>query len=63
MRTSIVIDDRLMSRALKASGHRTKRAAVESGLRLLVQTDSQERLRGLKGRIVWEGDLDAMRRD
>jgi Arc/MetJ family transcription regulator len=63
MRTNIVIDDRLMSRALKSSGHRTKRAAVESGLRLLIQMDSQQKLRGLKGRVAWEGDLGDLRRD
>ena len=63
MRTNIVIDDELMARALEASGHRTKRAAVESGLRLLIQMDSQRKLRGLKGRVRWDGDLSAMRTD
>lgn len=63
MRTNVVIDDRLMERAMRASGSRTKRAAVESGLRLLVQVKSQEKLRALKGRIAWEGNLEEMRRD
>lgn len=31
MRTSIVIDDKLMADALRASGARTKREAVELG--------------------------------
>ena len=63
MRTNVVIDDKLMSRALRSSGCHTNRAAIESGLRLLVQLNSQKQLRSLKGKIVWEGNLDRMRRD
>ena len=63
MRTNVVIDDRLMARALKAGGYRTKRSAIEEGLRLLVHVSSQRKLRGLRGKIRWEGDLDSMRRD
>ena len=63
VRTNVVIDDELMGRALRASGCRTKRAAIESGLRLLVQVSSQKKLRSLKGKITWEGDLEEMRRD
>ncbi len=54
MRTKVEIDDKLMSRALRASGYRTKRAAIESGLRLLVQFHSQKKLRTLKGQITWK---------
>jgi Arc/MetJ family transcription regulator len=63
VRTNVVIDDKLMSRALRSSGCRTKRSAIESGLRLLVQVNSQKKLRLLKGKIAWEGDLEDMRRD
>jgi len=63
MRTNVVIDDALMSRALRSSGCRTKRDAIESGLKLLVQVNSQKRLRTLKGKIVWDGNLEDMRRD
>ena len=63
MRTNVVIDDKLMSRALRSSGCSTKRAAIESGLRLLVQVNSQSKLRQLRGKIKWEGDLNKMRRD
>ena len=59
MRTNIDIDDALMAEALEASGCRTKKAAVEEGLRLLVRTRRQGRLRKLR----WEGSLDEMRRD
>lgn len=63
MRTNVVIDDRLMNRALKSGGYRTKRAAIEKGLKLLVQINSQQKLRKLKGKIHWDGDLEVMRRD
>ena len=63
MRTNVVIDDKLMSRAMRTSGCRTKRSAIESGLRLLVQINSQKKLRDLRGKITWEGDLEEMRRD
>jgi Arc/MetJ family transcription regulator len=63
MRTNIDIDDELMAEALKSSGATTKRAAVEQALRLLIQTRRQAGLRKLRGKVKWEGDLDAMRTD
>jgi len=63
MRTNVTIDDALMRRALKSGGFETKRSAIEAGLRLLVQVHSQKRLRRLRGKIAWDGDLEAMRRD
>ncbi len=63
MRTNIVIDDKLMADALKASGARTKREAVELGLRTLLQLRRQGEARRLRGKVKWEGDLEAMRRD
>ena len=35
----------------------------ELGLKTLVQLRAQEKVRQLKGRITWEGDLNAMRTD
>jgi Arc/MetJ family transcription regulator len=61
MRTNIDIDDRLMRQAMKSSRSRTKRAVVEAGLRLLVQTRAQVNIRRLRGKIRWEGDLDKSR--
>jgi Arc/MetJ family transcription regulator len=63
MRTNIDIDDRLMRQAMRSSGARTKRAAVEEGFRLLIQTKSQGAIRRLRGKVVWEGDLKASRLD
>jgi Arc/MetJ family transcription regulator len=61
MRTNIEIDDDLMRKAMRLSAKRTKRAVVEEGLRLLVKTRAQTRLRRLRGKAHWEGDLEASR--
>jgi Arc/MetJ family transcription regulator len=63
MRTNIVIDDKLMKDSLKATGLRTKRDVVELGLRTLLRLRQQEDVRRFRGKLAWEGDLDAMRRD
>ena len=63
MRTNIVIDDRLMRDALRSTGLKTKREAVELGLQTLVRLKVQEQIRKLRGKLAWEGDLDAMRSD
>ena len=61
MRTNIEIDDRLMRQAMRSSGARTKRATVEEGLRLLIQTRGQKSIRRLRGKVAWEGDLETSR--
>ena len=61
MRTNIVIDDNLMKEALKLTGAKTKRDAVELGLRTLVRLKHQERIKRYKGKLKWEGDLNQMR--
>lgn len=61
MRTNIVIDDKLMADAMRATGLKTKRAVVELGLRRLVMLNAQARIRELRGKVNWEGDLRKMR--
>lgn len=63
MRTNIVIDDNLLERAMRATGAKTKREAVELGLASLVRLKEQEEIRDLRGKLRWTGDLDRMRRD
>lgn len=63
MRTNVVIDDNLMESALKVSGLRTKKDAIEEGLKLLVQLKGQQELRGFRGKLKWTGSLDEMRSD
>jgi Arc/MetJ family transcription regulator len=61
MRTNIEIDDQLIHRAMRTSGARTKRAAVEAALQLLVRTHSQTAIRKLRGKVLWEGNLHESR--
>ena len=61
MRTNIDIDDGLMREAMRTSGAPTKKAAVEAGLRLLVQTFSQGAIRKLQGKVRWDGNLNQSR--
>jgi Arc/MetJ family transcription regulator len=63
MRTNIGIDDELMKQVLKLTGLKTKREAVEQGLKILVRLKQQEQIRKYRGKLNWEGDLDQMRRD
>ncbi len=52
-----------MDEALKVSGLKTKKAAVQEGLKLLVQRKKQESIKDLRGKLHWEGDLEALRSD
>lgn len=61
MRTNIVIDDELMTKAIKASGLQTKKDVVEQGLKLIIQRNNQQAIRKLRGKLNWKGDLDEMR--
>jgi len=61
MRTNIEIDDKLMEDALKATGLKTKKEAVELGLKALIKLEKQGSIRALRGKLKWEGDLDDMR--
>jgi Arc/MetJ family transcription regulator len=61
MRTNIVIDDKLMKETLRLTGLKTKREAVELGLRTLVRLRKQDDIRRFRGKFKWHGDLDTMR--
>lgn len=62
-RTNIVIDEELMAEALKVTGAKTKREAVEIGLRTLLRLGRQAQFRRLRGKVAWQGDLAANRQD
>ena len=63
MRTNIVIDDELMSSVMTLTGIRTKREAVEMGLKTLLKLQKQENIKDYRGKLEWTGDLDDMRTD
>ena len=61
MRTNIVIDDKLMNLALKITGLKTKKEVVEEGLKTLISIRKQAKLKSLRGKLKWEGDIEKMR--
>lgn len=63
MRTNIIIDDTLMNETLRLTGLKTKREAVELGLQTLLRLRQQEEIRGFRGKLDWQGNLEQMRTD
>jgi len=63
MRTNVVLDDDLVEVALQLSGFKTKRKAIEEGLRLLIKLNHQKRIKGFRGKLKWIGNLNKMRAD
>jgi Arc/MetJ family transcription regulator len=63
VRTNVVINDALMESALKTSGIKTKKEAIEEGLKLLVQMKNQEKIKKFRGKLKWTGSLEEMRLD
>lgn len=61
MRTNIVIDGELLDEALRATGLKTKREAVELGLRTLLRLHQQAEIRRFRGKLNRQGGLDPMR--
>jgi antitoxin ParD1/3/4 len=58
MRTNIDINDDLMAAAMAAGGFKTKREAVEEGLRLVSRRKVYDGLLALRGQLQWD-DSDA----
>lgn len=61
MRTNIVLDDKLVERAQKLTGIKTKREVVHEALRTLILLREQGQIRDLRGKLNWEGDLNEQR--
>lgn len=56
MRTNIDIDDALMAEAMKAGPYKTKKDAVEAGLKLLARQAAYREILKWRGKLRWEGD-------
>jgi len=63
MRTNVVLDENIINTALKIGGFKTKKAAIENALKLFIHVKGQQKIKNLKGKIKWEGNLNEMRRD
>ncbi|HQV23311.1 MAG: type II toxin-antitoxin system VapB family antitoxin [Moraxellaceae bacterium] len=58
MRTNIVIDDSLMSDALKVTGLKTKKEAVEQGLKMLIKLHQQQAIKAYRGKLTWSDTVE-----
>jgi Arc/MetJ family transcription regulator len=56
MRTNIDIDDELMGKAMSAGPFKTKKDAVEAGLKLLARQAAYREVLKWRGKLKWEGD-------
>jgi len=54
MRTNIILDDDLVAQAMKAGPFKTKKEAVEAGLRLLARQAAYRDILALRGKLRWE---------
>lgn len=63
MRTNIDIDDSLMSEALAAGPFKTKKEAVEAGLKLIARQAAARELLKLEGKLQWGWDENEERLD
>ena len=61
MRTNIKIDDKLMEEAIKLTGAKSKKEMVNRALEELIRTEKIKKLRSLRGKVNWEGNLKDMR--
>jgi len=61
MRTNIVLDERLVSKGLRITGLKTRRALVDFALRELVRRRQQRAILNLRGQVKWEGNLNHLR--
>lgn len=63
MVADLKIDESLMADAKKYTGLATEEAVIEEALRTLVRLKSQEQIRELRGKLHWQGDLNATREE
>ena len=61
-RTNIVIDDKLLKAAKSILGTKTKRETVEEALRRIVNLKDQAEIKKLRGKLLWDGNLQESRR-
>jgi Arc/MetJ family transcription regulator len=58
MPTNLALDPKLLDRALKVSGEKTKKAAVTKALEEFVARRSQKKLLDLMGSLEWDESYD-----
>ena len=61
MRTNIELDDELIAKAQQLTGIKTKKEVVHEALLTLIRLREQSQVRGLRGKLRWEGNLNETR--
>jgi Arc/MetJ family transcription regulator len=61
MKTTISIDDDLVTQAMSITGSVTKKEAIENALKLFLAFANQKSIKNLKGKLKWVGNLEQMR--
>jgi len=61
MRTNVVIDDRLITKAINYTGLKTKKEVINYALKELVKRKRRKEILKVAGKLRWEGNLDEMR--
>ncbi len=54
MRTNIILDDALLAQAMKAGPFKTRKEAVDAGLRLLARQAAYRDILALRGQLRWD---------
>ncbi len=62
MRTTLNIDDEALQAAMSFSEGRTKTEVINEALRRFVRAKRRRQLLQLRGKIEWDGDIDALRK-
>ncbi len=63
MKTHIELDDAVLEQVFKLGGFATKKAAVNAALAEYAKLLQRRDLLAMRGKVRWEGDLDALRAD
>lgn len=61
MRTNIEISDKKIAQVMKILGTTTKKDTVDSAFDEIIRMNQQRGMLEMRGKIQWEGDLDAWR--
>ena len=61
MKTSVEVDNALVIDALKVTGLTAQDEVIELALKILIQIKHQEAIKSFRGKLQWDGDLEAMR--
>jgi Arc/MetJ family transcription regulator len=61
MRTNVIIDERIIKKALHYTGLKTKKEVINYALQELIKRKERKEILKLAGKLHWEGDLNEMR--